>query len=64
MYLFLFLDGPIDRGSILGRVIPKTQKMVLNAALLNTRQYQGQSGAIQGKEWRPLLHFGEVAIEK
>ena len=29
-------NGPADQGSILGRVIPKTQKMVLDAALLNT----------------------------
>ena len=28
-----------DLGSILGRVIPKVQKMVLDAALLNTLHY-------------------------
>ena len=33
-------NGPGDRGSIPGRVIPKTQKMVLDAALLNTQHYQ------------------------
>ena len=42
-------NGPGDRGSI-----PKTQKMVLKAALLNTQPYKvrikGKSGAIQGKE--------------
>ena len=32
--------GPGDRGSILGRVIPKTQKMVPEAVLLNTQQYK------------------------
>ena len=31
----VFTNGPGDRGSIPGRVIPKTQKMVLDAALLN-----------------------------
>ena len=31
----VFTDDPGDQGSILGRVIPKTQKMVLDAALLN-----------------------------
>ena len=36
----VFANGPEDRGSIPGRVIPKTQKMVLDAALLNTRHYQ------------------------
>ena len=28
------------RGSIPGRVIPKTQKMVLDAAFLNTKHYK------------------------
>ena len=31
---------PEDLGSIQGRVIPKTLKMVLNTSLLNTRQYK------------------------
>ena len=31
---------PGDRGSISGRVIPKTQKMVLDVTLLNTRHYK------------------------
>ena len=36
----VFADGPVDWGSIPGRVIPKTQKMVLEAALLNTQHYK------------------------
>ena len=32
----VFANHPGDLGSILGRVIPKTQKMVLDASLLNT----------------------------
>ena len=32
----VFSNGPEDRGSIPGRVIAKTQKMVLDAFLLNT----------------------------
>ena len=32
--------GPVDLGSIPGRVIPKTQKMVLDASLLNTQHYK------------------------
>ena len=35
----LFANGPVDQGSIRGGVIPKTQKMVLDAALLNTQHY-------------------------
>ena len=36
----VFANGPGDRGSIPGRVIPKAQKMVLDAALLNTQHYK------------------------
>ena len=36
----VFANGPGDLGSIPGRVIPKTQKMVLDTALLNTQQYK------------------------
>ena len=35
----VFANGPGDLGSILGRVIPKTLKMVLDTSLLNTQQY-------------------------
>ena len=35
-----FWRGPGDLGSIPGRVIPKTQKMVLDASLLNTQHYK------------------------
>ena len=42
----VFANGLEDQGSILGRVIPKTQKMVLDAALLNTQHYKG---VIKGK---------------
>ena len=35
-----FANGPGDLGSIPGRVIPKTLKMVLGAALLNTQHYK------------------------
>ena len=36
----VFTNGPLDLGSIPGRVIPKTQKMVLDSALLNTQNYK------------------------
>ena len=36
----VFANGPGDWGSIPGQVIPKTQKMVLDAALLNTQHYK------------------------
>ena len=36
----VFANGPGDQGSIPGRVILKTQKMVLDATLLNTQHYK------------------------
>ena len=40
MMVRVFANGPGDMGSIPGRVIPKTQKMVLDASLLNTQHYK------------------------
>ena len=34
----VFANGPEDLGSIPGRIIPKTFKMVLDTSLLNTQQ--------------------------
>ena len=36
----VFANGPGDLGSIPGRVIRKTQKMVLDTSLLNTQHYK------------------------
>ena len=36
----VFANGLKDRGSIPGRVIPKTQKLVLDTFLLNTQHYK------------------------
>ena len=35
-----FTNGPGGWGSILGRVIPKTPKMVFDATLFSTQHYQ------------------------
>ena len=43
----LFANNLGDRGSIPGLVIPMTQKMLLDAPLLNTQHYYVQ---IKGKE--------------
>ena len=42
----VFANGPGDLGSIPGRVIPKTLKMVLDTSLLNIQQYKVR---IEGK---------------
>ena len=39
MMVRVFANGPGDLGSLPGQVIPKTQKMVLDASLLNTQHY-------------------------
>ena len=36
----VFTNGPEDWGLIPGRVIPSTQKTVLDATLLNTQHYK------------------------
>ena len=36
----VFTNDPGDWGSIPGQVIPKTQKLVFDAALLNTQHYK------------------------
>ena len=36
----VFANDPVDLGSIPGRVIPMSLKMVLDTALLNTQQYK------------------------
>ena len=36
----VYANGPGDWSSISGRVIPKTQKMVLDISLLNTQHYK------------------------
>ena len=62
----VFANGPGDQGSIPGRVIPKTQKMVLDAALLNTQHYKVR---IKGKVEQSMNEvapspYTTVAIEK
>ena len=49
----VFANGQGDWGPILGRVMSKTQKMVLDAALQNTQHYKvGIKGKLeQYKEW-------------
>ena len=59
----VFANGLGDWGSIPGRVIPKTQKMVPDATLLSTQHYMVR---IKGRveQSSPPLHLRVVAIEK
>ena len=58
----VFANGPGDLGSIPGRVIPKTLKMVLDTSLLNTQQYKVRiKGKVeQSKERRSALPYTSV----
>ena len=54
-----FVNGPGDRGSFPGQAIRRTQKMVLDAALLSTQQNKVR---IKGKgkqswEWSSALPY-------
>ena len=58
----VFASGPGDLGSILGRVIPKTLKMVLDTSLLNTQQYKVRikDRVEQSREWSGALPLTSV----
>ena len=62
MMVRVFADGQRDLDSIPGRVIPKTQKMVLDATLLNTQHYRVQiKGKVeQSRERRSALPYNLV----
>ena len=47
----VFANGPGDLGSIKGQVVPDTQKMVLDASLLNTQHYKIQIKSKMGQSW-------------
>ena len=55
----VFANGPGDQGSIPGRVISKTQKMIPDAALLNTHHYRVHiKGKVeQSREWSSALSY-------
>ena len=57
----VFANGPGDRSSIQGRVIPKTQKMLLDSALLNIQQYKigikGKVGKVEQSGERSALPY-------
>ena len=64
----VFANGPGVLGSIPGRVIPKTLKMVLDTFLLNTQRYKvcikGKLEQSRERSIRPPLHVDVVSIEK
>ena len=64
----MFTNSPEDQGSIPGRVIPKTLKMVLDTPLLNTQQYKVRIKSKVEQAWERSstlpLQLSVVAIKK
>ena len=58
----VFANGPGDRGSTPGRVIPNTQKMVLDISLLSTLYYKESiKGKVeQSREWSSAIPYTSV----
>ena len=58
----VFAYGAGDQGSIPSRIIPKTQKIVLDAALLNTQHYKVciKGKVEQSREWSSTLPYTSV----
>ena len=58
----VFANGAEDKGSIPGRVLPKTQKMVLGAALPTPEHYKVtiKGKAEQSREWSSALLYTTV----
>ena len=55
----VFANGPGDQSSIPGRVMPKTQKMVLDSTLVNTPHYKVRikCQVKQSREWSSVLPY-------
>ena len=62
----VYTNSPGNLGSILGHVIPKTLKMVLDTSLINTQQYKVRiKGKVeQSRERSSALPYSVEAIEK
>ncbi len=54
--------GLENQASLPGRIIPKTQKMVLDTSLLNTQHYKVRiKGKVeQSRKWRSVLPYTTV----
>ena len=62
----VFTKGPRDQGSILGRFLPNTQKMVLDTSLLHTQHCKIliKGKVKQSRERSNAVPYTSVAIEK
>ena len=55
----VFASGPVDLGSILGRIIPTTQKMSLDPFLLKSQHYKLwiKGKGKQSREWGSAIPY-------
>ena len=62
MMLRVFANGLGDRNSIHGRIMPETQKMILDSALLSTLLYKVRikGKEEQAREWSSSLPYISV----
>ena len=60
----VFANGTENRGSIPGRVIPKTQKMVPETSLPNTQNYKSNVEQSREKSSAHFYTLGVIANEK
>ena len=60
----VFANGQGDQGSIPGRVIPKTQKMVLDASLLNTQHYKVRIKGKVEQSWERSSALPYISVYK
>ena len=58
----MFANGLGDLGSIPGRVIPKTLKMVLDTSLLNTQQYKVHIKGKVEQSWERSSAFPYTSV--
>ena len=58
----VFANGPEDLGSIFGRVILKTFKMVLDTSLLNTHQYKVRIKGKVEQSWEMSSAFPYTSV--
>ena len=58
----IWSNGPGDRGSIPGRVIPKTFKMVHVIYLLNTQQYKVRIKSKMEQSWEKSSVLPDTSV--
>ena len=58
----MFANGLEDLGSIPGRVMPKTLKMVLDTSLLNTQQYKVRIKGKVEQSWERISALPDISV--